>query len=118
MKIADLLMLGASLAVIQSRVKGEMLGLPTPSPAVPPNRYGGWRERYTKSVVPEFRDKVAPDLSRQEARALMRKIAKLETHQAKANGKEAARLDKKSRRRHRNGPANTTLASADVGLSG
>jgi hypothetical protein len=98
MKIADLLMLGASLAVIQSRVKGEMLGLPTPSPTVPPNRYGGWRERYTKSVVPEFRGKVAPDLSRQEARTLMRKIAKLEAHEAKVNGKEAARLDRKSRR--------------------
>ena len=103
MKIADLLMLGASLAVIQSRVKGEPFRppAPPPSPPIPPQRYGDWRDALPR-VHQEFAGRVAPDLSHQEARSLMRKIAKLETHQAKANGKEAARLDKKSRRRLRN----------------
>ena len=57
----------------------------------------GWREQLPE-VELEFHGKVSADLSRQEARALKRKVAKITATQAKQRGRQEAALDRKSRR--------------------
>src|SRR5665213_2300382 len=69
--------------------------------AVPPIAGVGWRE-----ILPGVEQELqaAPELSRQEARALQRRIARITASQAHQNAREVARLDRKSRHRKRGKP--------------
>lgn len=98
-----LLAAGAAIAVQRHKDKEQKAAearldaaLATQAPT-PPDADANWRKRLP-GVVEAFKGREGPGLSRQEKRALMRTIGKLESSDARRNARMDAKLERKARR--------------------